>query len=731
MPHRDDEMEGPVKYFLQEYKIACGDEEYENVLTFVRALEYEKEGLFLKYIDVTMDYAGSFDKEEVAIYLVENRGFRQAASHDEADRTIVNNDHHVGRNCLTYMETTKGVTTRCKIYNKMVQMLECKGVRESIGQHWKDWVSQEDTRLAKARDAAGSRGLTRAEVTFFCQTRIPDDNFMEETLLSITNYVDQNLVYTTPYNLTWKVYCECLRHSLIIFHRQADLALLVLSYNDVTKDVSGHLISKWSEKEMWSLVNLTLNGNLPIDVVEVHDSTFTYSRSRGRNKILEVKEMRYLKYKVDGSSKFSSRLVAKNGVYGRREESSKDNAFLLVKAGLVEHENCIPVLPNQAANKRSKPNGVLHRGEIIEVHLPCVEKATEDTKIELMQKLCGEKATRISEMKSQIEKEMRLKREKLEELDNYFHIFSSKKVVPLKSLSKGTYNVMAIREVETRFGRKYILVVALDGSENFVLCYSNQYLEDKMNVLFPVDKRQQYRNGLYLTLFKLPIAQLRITGWGWTPHRKVIVYCQFFIACDEQRKAYAIPTLTSRIENDIYSDASRIENPDPAVNHARLQEICRENLEAYKHSPNLIELPMGSAHEVTGFGFQRHYGTENLVVRLADGQIYQAGKGLEKQHKNFFKGTKIVVVKHRVCKTNRRKYAVCQIVQKGDWLSLVNYGKARLLPQRNKRDEVSVLDVKVIRHKGQKRKIILVEGGSVYKIKKSKLEETIKPGQKI
>ena len=106
MPHRDDEMEGPVKYFLQEYKIACADEEYENVLTFVRALEYEKEGLFLKDIDVTMDYAGSFDKEEVAIYLVENRGFRRAASHDEADRTIVNNGHHVGRNCLTYMETT-------------------------------------------------------------------------------------------------------------------------------------------------------------------------------------------------------------------------------------------------------------------------------------------------------------------------------------------------------------------------------------------------------------------------------------------------------------------------------------------------------------------------------------------------------------------------------------------------------------------------------------------------
>ena len=65
-----------------------------------------------------------------------------------------------------YMETIYGMSTRSKIYNKMVQMLECKGVCDTIGCHWKDWVSQEDTRLACARDEANQRGLTRAEVTF-------------------------------------------------------------------------------------------------------------------------------------------------------------------------------------------------------------------------------------------------------------------------------------------------------------------------------------------------------------------------------------------------------------------------------------------------------------------------------------------------------------------------------------------------------------------------------------
>ena len=38
-----------------------------------------------------------------------------------------------GQNCLTYMETINGMSTRSKIYNKMVQMLDCKGVRDTIG----------------------------------------------------------------------------------------------------------------------------------------------------------------------------------------------------------------------------------------------------------------------------------------------------------------------------------------------------------------------------------------------------------------------------------------------------------------------------------------------------------------------------------------------------------------------------------------------------------------------
>ena len=82
-----------------------------------------------------MDYAGSFDREEVIGYMVTNHDFGCQEAVEKATKTILDNSHKVGQNCLTYMETINGMSTRSKIYNKMVQMLECKGARDSIGCH--------------------------------------------------------------------------------------------------------------------------------------------------------------------------------------------------------------------------------------------------------------------------------------------------------------------------------------------------------------------------------------------------------------------------------------------------------------------------------------------------------------------------------------------------------------------------------------------------------------------
>ena len=73
---------------------------------------------------MTKDYSGSCDKEAVIQYLTTHNGFRLQGSKTYTDRAILDNCEYVGNNCLTYMETVHGTITRCKMYNKMVQMLE-------------------------------------------------------------------------------------------------------------------------------------------------------------------------------------------------------------------------------------------------------------------------------------------------------------------------------------------------------------------------------------------------------------------------------------------------------------------------------------------------------------------------------------------------------------------------------------------------------------------------------
>ena len=405
MPFRNDDEEcGMTKFYFQDYKIACANVEYESVLQFLRTKEYGKRGLFLKDVDITMDYAGSFDREEVIDYMVINHDFRCQGAVEDAAKTILDNSDKVGQNCLTYMEKLNGMSTRSKIYNKMVQMLECKGVRDTIGCHWKDWVSQQDTRLARARGEASQRGLTRGEVTFYCQNDIPSDEIMEATLRRIIQYVDASLVYTTPYACVWKNYCDSLVHSLVVVDRTQDTALIMNSYNDLTQNISGQYISKWSKREMWSLANLTLNGNLPIDLIEI-------SKTGKGNDRLQLSGARYFKFMPDGSIHFTTRLVSHNGVFTSFNGTESSNADLVEKAGLQAHINCSPYLSHVKANLQSKVRAEFKMVQKLNITVPMKQiLQNNDTTLK-------DAAKQIMEDRRPIELELEKKRKLLKALE--------------------------------------------------------------------------------------------------------------------------------------------------------------------------------------------------------------------------------------------------------------------------------------------------------------------------
>ena len=150
----------------------------------------------------------------------------------------------------------------------------------------------------------------------------------------------------------------------------------------------------------------------------------------------------------------------------------------------------------------------------------------------------------------------------------------------------------------------------------------------------------------------------------------------------------------------------------------------------YKHIRNLTKLPLGSMHTLVAIGYIEHYVQEKLVVKLDDGALYQAGDHLEEQKEQLTAECEIIISKTKLSST-RKKFAICKVVQRGNWAGVLDYKKVPLLPANKKRKAMKILDVKPVEHKGEKRKLLPTEDGSVYKVKRSKLENNVKTGQHV
>ena len=271
----------------------------------------------------------------------------------------------------------------------------------------------------------------------------------------------------------------------------------------------------------------------------------------------------------------------------------------------------------------------------------------------------------------------------------------------------------------------------IDQNGTLGLCYSNKYIETYIRENLSDAEKEQIREPKrnYLTLYEKPLAILNITGWGRTPQRHVVVYCNIALAKDMEK--YSIKHLREQVAKEMQEEKEKLKQANMITPSQVVETLTREEMVPYKHMRNLAELPLGSTHIVVAIGHIDHYGQQKLIVKLQDGTIYQAGDYLEQLKEQLRDGCKIIINKVRVNNSTKRKFAICKIVQRGDWFGVLDYEKVPLLPAKKKRSLLKVLDVKPIEHNGQKRKLVLTEEETVYKVKRSKLENSVKAGQYV
>ena len=279
-------------WFWQHFKIACPDVDMQAVINMLRSGVFAQHGLWLNDFDVTIDCKGGVRCHKLKNHLVRKCGFRLEGQEDSEDsdseedeggrsttRTILQNEHKVGRNCITWLQTSERGQhrLRVKLYAKLVQEFEKHSVRTTVGQHIGDWIEMRDTLLASARNATADTGLMRAETTLYVDG--PDIHIAQahkhipQSAAEMTRFaelqiavVPESFVLKAPHSLMVANWAANIKQTLVVVDQFYNVGLVVYAKNELTMTVSGTMVKSWRRRSQYVLQKLTL-GDHPVDVI--------------------------------------------------------------------------------------------------------------------------------------------------------------------------------------------------------------------------------------------------------------------------------------------------------------------------------------------------------------------------------------------------------------------------------------------------------------------------------
>ncbi|RKO94633.1 hypothetical protein BDK51DRAFT_29629 [Blyttiomyces helicus] len=185
-------------------------------------------GMGVFEMDIPTDYGCSFNKQNLADYLESHK-----------DRTVIKNDKHVGRNCLSYMVQVQGVKLRCKIYNKFVQSIESGSVRKTVGFHLADWTNNPDPGLRESIRKSLSTGFTRMEITLYTDD-LHNPGFYTQIMQDMENEIlDSGKMFFCPIDRQWLAFTENLSTNMCIIDVESQDFLLAMWCDGMTGKIGG------------------------------------------------------------------------------------------------------------------------------------------------------------------------------------------------------------------------------------------------------------------------------------------------------------------------------------------------------------------------------------------------------------------------------------------------------------------------------------------------------------
>ena len=236
--------------YIQMLEVVLGQFPSDKVFEILSNTENSKflsdKNIFTNDFDFTQDFSGIINKEEVITWLLFNRDIHLQESYELATHTILDNDFKISRNCLTFIIHTFNGDVRYKFYNIFVESLERPSVKDQVGSHIGDYISNPNDKLKKAIMLAKNKGIIRLEITLYRHST--KEKLFEAFSHTHMNYpkelLPSELIYHNSINNQVNLVCNNIVHNVCIYNSKLFTALISLFQNSLTGKSNGFFLKK-------------------------------------------------------------------------------------------------------------------------------------------------------------------------------------------------------------------------------------------------------------------------------------------------------------------------------------------------------------------------------------------------------------------------------------------------------------------------------------------------------
>lgn len=278
--------------------------------------------------------------------------------------------------------------------------------------------------------------------------------------------------------------------------------------------------------------------------------------------------------------------------------------------------------------------------------------------------------------------------------------FKKAKMVKLRDVKVGEYNILGVMEKLTEFGKKYL--VLLENGKVYMKFFANRKLEQILEQLKPFVTFEHsilFANEKYL-------GTLKISGTGKIKKSEhLVVFCQVVWSSEMQS------LISQNVENKYIEIDRDVENQSDIS------------------FPDISSLPKEKIHVIKSVDQKESDGEEKILITLMDGKTYELCDNLKPDIADWKPGSQFIIEKKGTDKRTKKTYVKCRTAAEGDWAGLLKYSEIALYTKKRIfLYFVRVIDIAYKIHKRKKRKIVLTENGDVYRFFPCKFESNVRPG---